>query len=390
MEPGTPLRPVALTKAAAPVLVLTATTAMAMTAPTTRAARLSATTPTTSGRGSLLTCGDVERNPGPRQVVLTAAATRPRRNVPPPVAEDAHSEETTADETDDAREAQAEQPELNRDMPSDDDARGGNAADDDGDEDGRRGRRAVRGRNKLPCPGCRAEIANGVHWRDHVRACHHQRPEAFTDFFARTGFFQCADCGVVQWSSTDRRLCLHCAGIRGRARDARAAADDVRVDHGAPDQAERRFPLSWDEISAEIPGWRAHRYVHHKRRDAIAGHLHLALQVDTAEALKRWVTFPSLVLYGQSEDVVRRARQFSAGAFDLLLEERREQPRRPHNDAVPAGYDVDDELARLPLSTDAAALPTAVAERVVALARSGALSRANAALSQARIATGPD
>eukprot|EP00760_Papus_ankaliazontas_P020885 PhM_4_TR18601/c0_g2_i1/m.30914 len=36
-------------------------------------------------------------------------------------------------------------------------------------------------------------------------------------------------------------------------------------------------------------GVAAHRYAHHKRRDAIAGHLHKALQVDTAEALKRWV-----------------------------------------------------------------------------------------------------
>eukprot|EP00760_Papus_ankaliazontas_P026349 PhM_4_TR3026/c5_g2_i7/m.46435 len=94
-------------------------------------------------------------------------------------------------------------------------------------------------------------------------------------------------------------------------------------------------------------------------------------------------------MYGQSDDIARRARQFSAGAFDALLNERRERPQRPRRDDLAAGHEVDDGLARLPLSTDAKAVPIAVAERVAALARSGALSRANAALSQAKIATGP-
>eukprot|EP00760_Papus_ankaliazontas_P037265 PhM_4_TR8451/c3_g1_i4/m.1392 len=46
------------------------------------------TTSPTSGRGSLLTCGDIERNPGPRDVVRTAASTRPRRNGQPAPARD--------------------------------------------------------------------------------------------------------------------------------------------------------------------------------------------------------------------------------------------------------------------------------------------------------------
>eukprot|EP00760_Papus_ankaliazontas_P026342 PhM_4_TR3026/c5_g2_i3/m.46463 len=182
-------------------------------------------------------------------------------------------------------------------------------------------------------------------------------------------------------------MCPLCDEVRRRDVHARAAADGANED--APDQAGRQLPLSWDEVAQEIPGWPAHRFVHHRLRDAVAGHLHKALQVDVSEALKRWVAFPSLVMYGQSDDIARRARQFSAGAFDALLNERRERPQRPRRDDLAAGHEVDDGLARLPLSTDAKAVPIAVAERVAALARSGALSRANAALSQAKIATGP-
>lgn len=342
-------------------------------------------------RGGLLTCGDVERNPGPKPVAeehYTLAGLRSRRNIAPqvvhvpspePGSEEPEVATPPSPSSSSASSEEAHQP-----------ARGAaDGSDPPGDPPGP----PVRSDDgKLPCPACGALVTEGRGGVPHVQSCHGSNPGAFANFFhPATRFVRCA-CGLIFFSAAQvmPTQCKQCQPQRPRHQHnvhVDVDADGVEPAGGPP---EATVPMTWDEITDRVPEWPVHRFVPKRLREAVGGHLTRALRIGGEEGLKRLAVFPALVLYGQAADVARRAKWFSAGRFDELLDERSATPGQRNMAAEKSGLEVDDELGRLPLSTDVVTLPIEAAARVVELARAGALSRANAALSQASLASGDE
>ena len=342
-----------------------------------------------SDRGGLLTCGDVEQNPGPP----TLAGQRSRRDPAKmqgfggyrPPADSESSSASAATSSSSSSSSSSTSPERDSEASATDVEEHASAV-------ARPSRDAER-----KCPGCRGLTLSRTSCA-HLKVCLAAHPERFRSppFFyplRPSSPFTLCPCGEVFHSTAQSRP-LECKACRRTAHAA--AAPQPPGDAAAPlppPSVAAPLPFGWDELGSLAIASPAHRFVPLRLREPVARLLLVQLQnVDAEEALKRLWAFPALVLHGPHTDVLRRAKLFAAGAFQELVEERRKanaerQPRAPAVAAMLVDDDLDD---RLPLSTDAAEVPDAVLRRVVELARSGALSRANAALSQAQVATGDD